>query len=94
MHPADGVLDRHGDVLFGHVGRGARAAVAAVEVDDVPARVVHAARNHVHLVFYIIRDDCVGRGVIEALERAAARGVSCRVVEGGTLKSRKGVNLP
>jgi cardiolipin synthase len=43
-------------------------------------RDIDAARNHVHLVFYIIGDDCVGRRVVEALERAAARGVACRVV--------------
>jgi cardiolipin synthase len=41
---------------------------------------IDTARNHVHLVFYIIRDDGVGRRVAEALERAAARGVACRVV--------------
>lgn len=43
-------------------------------------RDIDAAQNHVHLVFYIIGDDGVGRRVVEALERAAARGVACRVV--------------
>jgi len=38
-------------------------------------RDIDAAQKHVHLVFYIIGDDDVGRRVVEALERAAARGV-------------------
>jgi cardiolipin synthase A/B len=43
-------------------------------------RDIDAAQHHVHLVFYIIGIDDVGRRVTEALERAAARGVACRVV--------------
>ncbi len=43
-------------------------------------RDIDAAKHHVHLVFYIIGDDGVGHSVVEALERAAARGVACRVV--------------
>ena len=43
-------------------------------------RDIDAAQDHVHLVFYIIADDEVGRSVVAALERAAARGVTCRVV--------------
>jgi cardiolipin synthase len=43
-------------------------------------RDIDAAKEHVHLVFYIIGDDGVGHRVVEALQRAAARGVACRVV--------------
>jgi cardiolipin synthase len=43
-------------------------------------RDIDAAKHHVHLVFYIIRDDVVGQCVAEALERAAQRGVACRIV--------------
>ncbi len=43
-------------------------------------RDIDAAQHHVHLVFYIIGDDGVGLRVVEALERAATRGVACRVV--------------
>jgi cardiolipin synthase len=43
-------------------------------------RDIDAARDHVHMVFYIIGNDDVGRRVAEALARAAARGVACRVV--------------
>jgi cardiolipin synthase len=41
---------------------------------------IDAARQHVHLLFYIFQDDVVGRRVAEALARAAERGVACRVL--------------
>ena len=41
---------------------------------------IDAARQHVHLLFYIFQDDSVGRRVAEALARAAQRGVACRVL--------------
>ena len=41
---------------------------------------IDAARHHVHLLFYIFKDDSVGRRVAEALARAAQRGVACRVL--------------
>ena len=49
VHLGDGVLDGHGDVLLGDVGRRAGAAVAAVQVDDVRPGVVAAHRHHVHV---------------------------------------------
>jgi cardiolipin synthase len=39
-----------------------------------------AARRHAHLLFYIFEDDATGRRVADALSRAAARGVQCRVL--------------
>jgi cardiolipin synthase len=41
---------------------------------------IDAARQHVHLLFYIFKDDVVGRRVGDALVRAAQRGVACRVL--------------
>ncbi|MGB3472468.1 MAG: cardiolipin synthase [Erythrobacter sp.] len=41
---------------------------------------IDAAKHHVHLEFYIFRDDRIGNLIIEALERATARGVTCRVL--------------
>jgi len=49
---------------------------------------IDAARYHVHLLFYIFQDDTVGRRVAQALARAAARGVACRVLADG-LGSRR-----
>ena len=41
---------------------------------------IDAAKDHVHLLFYIWLPDRNGSKVVEALERAAARGVTCRVM--------------
>jgi cardiolipin synthase len=50
------------------------ATIDAIIVD------IDAARDHVHLLFYIWLPDNNGRRVAEALERAAARGVVCRAM--------------
>ena len=41
---------------------------------------IDAAQHHVHLLYYIFLNDDTGRRVHEALTRAAARGVKCRVM--------------
>ncbi|MGR3660288.1 MAG: cardiolipin synthase [Paracoccaceae bacterium] len=41
---------------------------------------IDAAQDHVHLLFYIWLPDISGCRVIEALKRAAARGVTCRAM--------------
>lgn len=64
-------------VLGGHevvVKPGDHAAV-----DDLIAA-IDGASEHVHLLFYIIACDRTGTRVVEALERAARRGVTCRVL--------------
>lgn len=38
---------------------------------------IDAARQHVHLLYYIFRDDDTGRRVADALVRAAGRNVAC-----------------
>jgi cardiolipin synthase len=50
----------------------------ATMVDDIDA-----AQDHVHLLFYIWLPDNNGRRVVEALKRAAARGVTCRAMADG-----------
>lgn len=50
-----------------------------VVIDRLVAE-IDAARRHVHLLFYIFKDDEVGQRVAAALARAAARGVVCRVL--------------
>ncbi len=49
---------------------------------------IDAATEHVHLLFYIWLADNNGRKVIDALKRAAARGVTCRAMA-DDLGSRK-----
>ncbi|KWV92137.1 cardiolipin synthase [Erythrobacter sp. YT30] len=41
---------------------------------------IDAAKHHVHLEFYIFRDDRIGRLIIDALEKATERGVRCRLL--------------
>jgi cardiolipin synthase len=41
---------------------------------------IDAARNHVHLLYYIFADDATAGRVIDALVRASQRGVRCRVL--------------
>jgi cardiolipin synthase len=41
---------------------------------------IEAAKSRVHLLYYIWMDRGAGELVVEALERAAARGVTCRVL--------------
>jgi cardiolipin synthase A/B len=50
-----------------------------VVIDRLVAE-IDAARRHVHLLFYIFKDDEVGHRVSLALARAAARGIVCRVL--------------
>ena len=44
---------------------------------------IDAAKEHVHLLFYIWLQDHNGCKVVEALKRAAARGVTCRAMADG-----------
>ncbi|MBN2216957.1 MAG: cardiolipin synthase [Pirellulales bacterium] len=53
------------------------------ETDQVIDRLVadiDAAGRHVHLLYYIFSNDRTGRKIAEALARAVARGVKCRVL--------------
>ena len=49
-------------------------AIAALIAD------IDQATSHVHLLFYIWRDDATGQQVCEAMIRAEERGVECRVL--------------
>ena len=44
---------------------------------------MNAAVDHIHLIFYIWLQDNNGLKVVEALKRAAARGVACRAMADG-----------
>ena len=41
---------------------------------------IDTATHRVHLLFYLMHDDAVGHAVVQALVRAAARGVQCRLL--------------
>jgi cardiolipin synthase A/B len=44
---------------------------------------IDSAKSHVHLLFYIFETDTAGAAVADALIRAAARGVQCRLLVDG-----------
>ena len=56
--------------------RDSNATIDAIVAD------IDAATDHVHLLFYIWLPDDNGCKVVEALKRAAARGVACRAMAG------------
>jgi cardiolipin synthase len=62
-------------------------------VIDAMVRDIDAAQDHVHLLFYIWLPDNNGCKVVEALKRAAARGVKCRAMADG-LGSRLMIRSP
>jgi len=49
-------------------------------VIDAMVADIDAAREHVHLLFYIWLPDNNGRKIVEALKRATARGIACRAM--------------
>jgi cardiolipin synthase len=64
-----------------------------VDYDATVARLtadIDSAKHHIHLLFYILADDRTTAPVIEALGRAAKRGVRCRVLA-DAIGSRSGL---
>lgn len=50
------------------------------KVIDALVADIDAAEHHVHMLFYIFASDEMGRRVLDALTRAVARGVQCRLL--------------
>ena len=63
------------------------AAIDAMVAD------IDAARHHVHLLFYIWLPDRNGCRVVEAMQRAARRGVQCRVMADDLALREAGVQV-
>lgn len=79
LHAAFATCER---IAGGGVTRGNRARLPAdshATINEIIAD-IDAARSHVHLLFYIWLTDGSGLRMIEALERAVRRGVTCRVI--------------
>ena len=68
-----------------HLMQDSNATIVSLVAD------IDAAKNNVHLLFYIWLPDNNGRKVVEALCRAAVRGVACRAMADG-LGSRTMIN--
>lgn len=69
---------------LGHMpALGGNAVELLADYDAAVCRLVadiDAAQHHVHLLYYIYADDATGCSVTDALKRAVARGVKCRVL--------------
>ena len=66
---------------FGPVGgNSARLLADSNAAIDAMVADIDAAQHHVHLLFYIWLPDSNGCKIVEALKRAAARGVTCRAM--------------
>lgn len=61
-------------------GNTARLLPTSNATIDAMAADIDSARDHVHVLFYIWLPDNNGTKVVEALKRAAARGVTCRAM--------------
>lgn len=64
-------------------GNSARLLENSNAAIDSMVKDIDSAKEHVHLLFYIWLDDKNGCKIIEALKRAAARGVQCRAIADG-----------
>jgi cardiolipin synthase len=69
------------------IGRQPPVAGSVLELEPGYERVISrladdidGAGDHVHLMFYIFSDDAAGNSILGALERAALRGVICRLM--------------
>jgi cardiolipin synthase len=87
FHPEVGPALSQAVTLAENLGQspilGGNAVELLVDYDGTIARLVadiDRAENHVHLQFYIFADDRATAPVLEALGRAAKRGVRCRVL--------------
>jgi cardiolipin synthase len=61
-------------------GNTARLLLDSNTAIDAMVADIDAATDHVHLLFYIWLPDTNGRKIVEALKRAASRGVLCRAM--------------
>jgi cardiolipin synthase len=76
-------LFRVGRSISGFPEVGGNSGRLLGDSDDVIDHIVadiDAARDHVHVCFYIWLSDTNGLKVVEALKRAAGRGVTCRAI--------------
>ncbi|AKF06397.1 cardiolipin synthase [Sandaracinus amylolyticus] len=64
-------------------GNDVRVLVGAPATYDAMIEAIAAARDHVHLEYYIFRPDRTGRRVLDALVEAAKRGVRVRLLYDG-----------
>lgn len=73
------LVQRQGDFMPVH----GNAINLHTDYDDALATLIDdidRAEQRVHLLYYLMFDDAVGEAIVQALQRAAARGVQCRLL--------------
>ena len=73
------LVQRQGDFMPVH----SNAVGLLADYDDALATLIDdidQAEERVHLLYYLMFDDAVGEAIVQALQRAAARGVQCRLL--------------
>ncbi len=83
VDPQQQVMVRQAEALSGNAIVGGNRAEPIATGDDLIVglcRDIDAATDHVHLLYYIFVDDSIGGQLIDALMRAAGRGVTCRLL--------------
>ncbi len=73
-------LFRRQGLAFPFVGNEVEMFTAGAPLLEQLLADIRAARHHIHLETYIIEDDSVGQSLSAALQEAAGRGVSVRVI--------------
>jgi len=73
------LVERTGDFMPVH-GNAVDLLADYAESLDVLIADIDQAEERVHLLYYLMFDDAVGEAIVDALQRAAARGVHCRVL--------------
>lgn len=76
-------LFRVGEAISGYKAVGGNSAALMADSDatiDAMVTDIDAAQDHVHVMFYIWLADTNGMKMVDALIRAAARGVRCRAM--------------
>lgn len=73
------LVERTGDFMPVHGNAVDLLADYAESLDALIAD-IDQAEERVHLLYYLMFDDAVGEAIVDALQRAAARGVHCRLL--------------
>lgn len=77
---------KYANYINGFYTVGGNLASLTLGAEDTRDRIIadmDAAKDHIHLLYYIWLDDHTGREIAQALLRAVQRGVCCRVIVDG-----------
>lgn len=77
-------------LLIGYLTSGGLHAMEGAQAFEAMLEAIAAAMHHIHIEFYIIRDDQLGTRFERLLSRKAQEGIKVRLLYGGTGSRRLG----